>query len=332
MTNWAALDVAIGIILVFFVLSLLASSLNEAIATVLGWRAKFLERWLRNLVVAKDEGKKEIAAADETIEKIYGHPLLAPLLKQPRWWNTDKTKLRRPSYIPSDVFTTVLFNPDPGEKVEATKLDVAAKLDAAIAALPSSELRKIVSTFRQEVGDDEVRLRKRVERWYDDSMERVSGWYKRRVQFTLAVIGLVVAITLNADTLQIVRTLWVDKTVRAAVVAEAGRITQTGQQQPQDLKAVADQVQQIKALNIPLGWKLKANDPRDLPHGVRLWVAKVIGILATMLAIMLGAPFWFDLLSKIVRLRGSGAPPPASDAIRSSDAEQKRPGSQVASV
>jgi hypothetical protein len=63
-----------------------------------------------------------------------------------------------------------------------------------------------------------------------------------------------------------------------------------------------------------------------------LWIAKVIGILATMLAIMLGAPFWFDLLSKIVRLRGSGAPPPASDATRTTDAEQKRSGSEVAPV
>ena len=58
-------------------LSLLASTLNEAIATALGWRAKFLERWLRNLLAAKNEGM-EIAAANEAIEKIYGYPLLAP--------------------------------------------------------------------------------------------------------------------------------------------------------------------------------------------------------------------------------------------------------------
>jgi hypothetical protein len=71
-------------------------------------------------------------------------------------------------------------------------------------------------------------------------------------------------------------------------------------------------VQQIKALNIPLGWRLKAGDPRDLPHSAGLWAAKVIGILLTMLATLLGAPFWFDLLGKIVKLRGSGAPPPES--------------------
>ena len=323
MSSWPALDVAIGIVFVYSVFSLLASTLNEAIATAFGWRAKFLERWLKNLLLDENEGQNEIAA-DDAIAKIYGHPLLAPLLEQPRWWSTDKTKRRRPSYIPSDLFTSVLFDPDPGEKAKKVTLN------GAIDALPSLQLRKIATTFRQEVGDNEELLQRRFERWYDDSMERVSGWYKRRVQLTLAVIGLAVAITLNVDTLQIVRTLWVDTTVRAAVIAEAGRITQTGKQQPQGLKAAAEQVQQIKALNIPLGWKLKAHDPRDLPHSARLWAEKVLGILITTLALTLGAPFWFDLLSKIVRLRGSGAPPPASDATRSGDAEQKRPGSQIA--
>ena len=49
---------------------------------------------------------------------------------------------------------------------------------------------------------------------------------------------------------------------------------------------------------------------------------------------MLGAPFWFDLLSKIVRVRATGAPPPASDAVRSGEGEQAapRPGAAVAAA
>ena len=51
MTNWAALDVAIGVVVVYFLLSLIASTLNETIATALGWRSRFLETWLRNVLV-----------------------------------------------------------------------------------------------------------------------------------------------------------------------------------------------------------------------------------------------------------------------------------------
>jgi hypothetical protein len=185
-------------------------------------------------------------------------------------------------------------------------------------------------SLRTEVGDDLNALRVRLERWYDDGMERVSGWYKRHVQLWLAVIGLALAIVVNADTLQLVNSLWADKTVRAAVVAEAGSITQSGKT-PTTLSDTAGEVQKIKALNVPLGWKLKRHDPRDLPHGLRSWFAKVIGLLLTAVALTLGAPFWFDLLSKLVRVRGSGAPPPARDAVRSGEGEQRRAGPQSVS-
>ena len=308
MTNWAALDVAIGIVVVYFVLSLIASTINESIATALGWRASFLEAWLRNIMA--DPHKAEEAEAK--LETFFGHALLAPLLQQPRWWSTKQTKLRRPSYIPSTVFAAALFSPD----LKSHPHSHAKALDEAIANLPSTQLQEVVSSLRRAAGDDVPEIRRRFERWYEDSMERVSGWYKRRVHLALAVIGLLIAIVLNADTLQIGRTLWVDKTIRAAVVADAGKVAGNGQA-AQSLDTVADQVKGIKALNIPLGWKLTAGDPRDLPHSTGLWAAKVVGIVMTMLATMLGAPFWFDLLGKIVKLRGSGAPPATSELASS---------------
>jgi hypothetical protein len=305
MTNWAALDVAIGIVVVYILLSLLASTVNETISTALGWRSRFLEAWLRNVLV--DPGERHDAEAK--LRDFFDTPLLKPLTRQPRLLSTKRMKERRPSYIPSHLFAATLFSPGPiGEGRSAS-----AALDAAIDGLPSQQLKDVVISLRQTLGDDVDEIRRRFERWYDDSMERVSGWYKRRIRVMLILIGLVVAITLNADTLQISRTLWSDKTVRAAVVAEADKVP-AGGQGTGDLQSVADQVQQIKSLNIPLGWKLEAGDPRDLPHGARLWAAKVIGILITTLAVLLGAPFWFDLLSKIVKLRGSGGTPPKEAA------------------
>ena len=321
MSNWAALDVAIGLVVVYFVLSLLCSTLNEAIASALGWRAKFLERWLLNIFTEPEAKEKDMSRAEEEAKKLvaefYAHPLIRPLMNQPRWWTTKTTRERKPSYIATEIFSAVLLNFAPATTYAKRTLDEIVK------DLPSAELRKKVTALQQEAGNDPDQLRARIERWYDDAMERVSGWYKRRVQLALAAIGLSVAIILNADSLQIVRTLWSDKTIRAAVVAEAGR-TQAGP--PAQLKDVANEVQKIKALNVPLGWKLKTGDPRDLPHGTSPWAAKVIGILLTTLALMLGAPFWFDLLSKLVRVRGSGAPPPARDTVRSGEGEQRRAG------
>jgi hypothetical protein len=311
-TNWVALDVAIGLVVTYFVLSLLCSTLNEAISTALGWRAKYLERWLRNLLA---DPEKSIAEVEADIAAFYGHPMIRPLIEQPRGLSITKTRKRKPSYISTDVFSSVLVSLKGG----------AGTLDEIVAGLPSAQLRDLVTRLRQETGDDLDQLKLRIERWYDDSMERVSGWYKRRVQLVLAVLGLALAIVLNADTVAIVGSLWSDKTVRAAVVAEADRVTQTAKP-PADLKAVANEVKKIRSLDVPLGWKLQKGDPRDLPHSARLWVSKVIGILLTMLALTLGAPFWFDLLSKLMRLRGGGAPPPARDGVRSGEGEQRRTG------
>jgi hypothetical protein len=311
-TNWTALDVAIGLVVTYFVLSLLCSTVNEAIATALGWRAKYLERWLRNLLVDPAKSAQDVDAA---IGAFYDHPLIRPLIEQPRALSTTKTRKRKPSYIATDVFSSVVLT---FERAPAT-------LDEVVAGLPSPQLRDIVTRLRQETDDDLAKLKERIERWYDDSMERVSGWYKRRVQIVLAVLGLVFAIVLNADTIGMVGALWSDKTVRAAVVAEADRVTQTAKPTA-DLKAVAQQVKQIKSLDVPLGWKLEKGDPRDLPHTTRLWLSKVIGIILTAIALTLGAPFWFDLLSKLMRLRGGGAPPPPRDGTRTGEGEQRREG------
>lgn len=308
MADWTAVEVAFGLILVFYLLSVLASSLNEAIAAVLSWRAKFLERWLLNVIENPEE-----------LSEFYKHPLIKPLTQQPKWWRVSETKDRKPSYIAPETFTAAVLS------AGASAASATRSLDELVEELPAGDLKEVVLRLRNEVGDDLDELRKRVERWYDNTMERVSGWYKRRVQIALALIGLAFAIALNADTINIARTLWENATVRSAVIAEADRIAQSDEPAA-DLGEVAEQVQQIKALDIPLGWKLEKDDPRDLPHGAWPWATKVVGILLTALAVMLGAPFWFDLLSKVARLRTSGAPPPATDAVRTGEGEQRREG------
>jgi len=140
-------------------------------------------------------------------------------------------------------------------------------------------------------------------------MARVSGWYRRRVQLFIWIWALTTAILLNADTLQIVDRLWTDKTVRAAVVAQAQAPGQTAQQ---DLEQVADEVGALSSLDVPLGWDFSDGGEQDTPGDVIGWLGKIVGLLLTGAALTLGAPFWFDLLGKVARLRSSGVRPAAS--------------------
>jgi hypothetical protein len=79
---------------------------------------------------------------------------------------------------------------------------------------------------------------------------------------------------------------------------------------------VASALDNLQQLQLPLGWapKTATSDPRRIPSQRGEWIAKVVGLLITAAALTFGAPFWFDLLKKIVSLRSSGSPPAASPA------------------
>jgi hypothetical protein len=201
---------------------------------------------------------------------------------------------------------------------------------------------------------DAVVFRQSVEQWYDDAMERVSGWYRRRVQKVLWVLAFVVAFAINADTLQIGKRLWVDPATRTALANQAqaaaatgptgttgptgptGATGATGATGPTGSTGTESPIKELRDLPVPLGWHLASgrDDPQGFPIYQKpsmIWalLSKLLGLTLTAVALSLGAPFWFDTLSKIARLRNSGAPPPASDAVRHGEGEETRRGATL---
>ena len=135
---------------------------------------------------------------------------------------------------------------------------------------------------------------------------RVSGWYKRKTQAILLVIGTVLVLALNANTLAIADRLWTDQSIRAAVVQQADQAASqpSGDDPRARLDSTANDVASVAKLGVPMGWSGDAK-PDWSGSG---WVSAVGGWLLTVLAISLGAPFWFDALGRISRLRSSGKP------------------------
>jgi hypothetical protein len=337
MLNYPAVDVAIGLIFVFFILALVCSGINEAIASSLRWRAQDLERGLWELLRDPEKAEQEATAALDALKK---HPLITPMLYpqnkvkgKARQIHTQDGRVKTssktdfPSYLPSRTFASALLGLD--QVVVITKgVDVRTgmrKLGDSIEAIPSKPVQDALKALLTSAQGDAVYFRHSVEQWYDDQMERVSGWYRRRIQKVLWILAFAVAIALNADTLQIAKRLWVDPTQRAAIVSQAQRATSSGREQPAK--------EQLRRLPVPLGWHLASarHDPQGFPFYEQpsmAWslLAKLIGLTLTAVAISFGAPFWFDTLSKLARLRNSGAPPPASDEVRHGEGEEMRRG------
>ncbi len=347
MFDFPALDVVVGLIFLYVVLALVCSTVNEVIATTVGLRARFLETGLVNLLSGS---MSPTPAGIETAERFYRHPLVQGMIRPRRAprpaadaaaarqgrWSRLKGVLSKPpypSYIPSRTFVTALIDMaddarravdeaegDEGQKARDRVARASADFESTLASIPNAPLSDALLALYRSAGRDTVRFQRAAEEWYDDAMERVSGWYKRRVHLILAVIAALVVTLLNADTLAAARVLWRDDAVRAAVVKEATD-TATGTLDDVALERT------VEKLDLPLGWEASFGDaPTQFPNDVLGWVQKLIGLLLTVGAIQLGAPFWFDLLSKIVRVRSTGAPPPASDAVRRGEGEETRRG------
>lgn len=344
MLDSPALEVAVGLVFLYTVLALFCSTLNEAISTVTGLRSRFLQLGLLNLLSGSTSTTE---AGLATARRFYGHPLVQGLIRPghgpdpaidptalTKWWR----KPPYPSYLPSRTFVATLTDLAASSE-ELTTLDeqeaaaVAARLEKAaaglersLASIPNTKLSEALLALYRSTGRDAARFQHAAEQWFDDSMERVSGWYKRRVQLILVGIAAVVVLLLNADTLAAGRVLWRDDAVRAAVVKKA-EAAADGELTDVDLQT------EVRKLDLPLGWELSFGDaPSQLPNDALAWLAKLLGLLLTVGAVLLGAPFWFDILSKFVRVRATGAPPPASDAVRSGEGEQTRAGPGRASL
>jgi len=229
MLGSSIIDIAIGLIFIYLLLSLICSAGNEII-----------ERWSKKRSKDLERGVQEMLRDPNLVESLYKHPLIYSLFPKP--YQAGGSNL--PSYIPSRNFALALMDivapPDEqgmsgaagatsaglaGTGAGALK-QVAENMprlrDALIAdkKLPE-DVKNALLTFVNAASDDPKKIRENIEGWFDSSMDRVSGWYKRRSQLIVLSIGLVLTILLNVDTLAIVRTLSTDKAMRDSLVAAA---------------------------------------------------------------------------------------------------------------
>src|SRR5215831_11562019 len=87
-------------------------------------------------------------------------------------------------------------------------------LRGAISRIDNDNLKHALLPLVDAAGDDVSKARENIEGWYDSAMDRVSGWYKRRVQWIILGLGLGIAIVVNADTITISNSLSRDVSMR----------------------------------------------------------------------------------------------------------------------
>jgi hypothetical protein len=190
-------------------------------------------------------------------------------------------------------------------------------------ALPEPLSTTLMALARQADGSVTA-FRTAVEGWYDAQMARVSGYYKRWIKRWIIVIAAVLVLVMHVDAISLAGTLWRDPEVRAAVVAIASRETagsscdaQKNDQQAY-LACLNTEAAALRSAGLSVGPPAGCAvtdlgacllPRRDTPYTAPDVVAVIAGLLLSVLAASLGAPFWFQVLTRLASLRNTGDKP-----------------------
>lgn len=289
------LNLVIGLVFIYFLIALACSTIQELIAHYLDLRAENLEKWLKDTFRENNLG-----------EKFLNHRLIDGLTAQGR----------RASYIPSKVFSGVLL--DLVNKKELPYDLVSLKESVGASDLPEDLKRRLLQSISEAKNGLED-VRRDIEGWFNDCMDRISGTYKKKAQFFIVIISTAVVILLNVDSINIIQYLYNHPAESAAL---ADRISENIENlDPNNQAALPDslsseakidlKINELKeiqasldATKLPFGWQ-----KGDGELSFREFTNKILGLIFSIIAGIVGAPFWFQTLNKLVNLRGAGAKP-----------------------
>ena len=407
------LEVAVGLVFVYLMTSLIATAAREALEGWLKDRGRSLEQGLIELFGhdVKNPALPEAPSADATAEQIklatqtllerfYKHPLIFSLFRgdyhppeQREIGKTlpggvaptpeqrkqaalaKKTAGKLPSYIPSANFADALL--EVAESYLRPETGGAPlsfdRLSAAAWAVPNPPVRRMLLLALNTAKGDMDQVRQYLQNWYDGTMDRISGWYRRYTQIIVFCVGLFLCAVLNINTVVIAHALHESTALRSAVSqiaqqciatngcgAAAGPATSSAAATNSGASAIAGAATsqpaapatsppaqgtpspslqdtenalrvpyvQLQALGLPIGWggpvrTLMWNRLHpDGASGHFDWLGVLellVGWLMTAFAIMLGAPFWFDVLNNIMVIRSTVKPTEKSPDESSKD-------------
>jgi hypothetical protein len=355
-SGFPILDLVVGIIFIYFLLSIICSSAVELWLSIRKTRARMLERWLKlifNSQAHDSHGAPLVGKDGQPVsvgQAIMDHCMVTVLSKSGR----------STSYIDAKDFISALLDKitiQPNLATDASVQLPPASLDDYIRAIErsqaiSGELKRTILMYANEakvaaaavknipvtanisnnisavIKSDFDHFRDRMERWYDSNADRLTGAMKRtKVLPKTVIVATIITIALNVDSVEVSRYLYQHKDESKEFANYALQSLDTYKTRMEKMKtgstdsmtdsnAVAtlnrnlSQVRQdVDSLHaalpsaLPLGWKGKHDN----------WTDHIFGWLATILAICVGAPFWFDILNKISNLRGSGPKPATAE-------------------
>jgi hypothetical protein len=286
---FTTINIVIGLVFVLLLFSLLASTVMEVMASIFALRSKHLRATLEIML-------------DEKTGDFFNHPLFQQL----RYASSRRTRLSAynlPTYISKKTFTAILEDILPKNE-ENTQIKLQS--------LPDGRFKQMLLFLSREADGNAEQFKEKIGFWFDEIMERASEWYKGNLKWWLFAVGFGLACIFNVDTIQVYQTISTNATVQEQLLAMATDFVDKNDSiegpnlnltLEESITRLDSSLQRIEHIRSPLGLGWSASEGKDLP-----WLLiKLAGLLLTGISVTFGAPFWFDILKKLLSLGRGGS-------------------------
>jgi hypothetical protein len=279
----AILEVVIGLVMTWLVVSATTSQIQEFVAELTGLRARFLRKRIEEMF-HDDE-------TDKPVERLYSHSLIRSLETHGAFGQK-----RPPADIPKQIFAQVVVelypnvpSADEEKRVKELKEVIGIRRNTSVVPVKSPSVLKTLMPKQDPQG---INYPKNVEDWFDAKMSEASKMYRKNVAVISFLVGLIIAVSFNVDSIHIADQLWKDPTLRQAIVVQAENVAKVDEGNLDNI------LLNIDKLALPIGYGTPSTSEGQQNY-------RYLGWLVTALAASQGAPFWFDILRNLTGLKKS---------------------------
>jgi hypothetical protein len=282
------LEVVVGLVLVYYVMGLVVSTVTQIINESLETRGAALEMYLKKI------------AGDKTLD-LTNLPQIKALrpIRYANWWNVFGAGIeeKRVEKIPASTLVDAFFDLS-GLSCKATY--TADELAAVLNQLPESDGKRAMLAWVEKGVTDLDQLRGRASDYFNGILCQAQATFKARARSIVIILSLLVTLVLGTDTIQLAKDLWSDSALRA-LANEQAQLVASQPNATGDVTQVKSLFDSLSAYSLRIGWW----QGQQMPAGTTFmgWAGfvglKLAGLLITAIAVSQGSSFWYDVLKKL---------------------------------
>ena len=278
-------EVAIGLILIYYILGAIVSTVTQILTESLETRGASLEQYLVKI------------AGDKTVD-LTNLPQIKAFrpIRYANWWNvfgagTEEKKVEK---IPADTLVSAFFDIT---GLTAQQSMSAEDLTGLISKLPDSEGKQALLNWINQGVTNINDLRARTSDYISGILNQAALTFKARARSFVIIFSLLITLLFGTDSIQLAKDLWADAGLRAVAAQQASIITS----QPGQIPDITALFNQLGLLSFRIGWWQASSlpAPKSLPDWITFVLLKILGLGITAVAVSQGSSFWYDLLKKI---------------------------------